>query len=142
MQNKYSGPQLSRGKRLDNGEWVEGDVVHDRGSVYIVGDIREYCTPFSDKGNGGFLRSYDFHEIDPDTLCAWTGKYDKKFENNLYAGDMCIAHDLYGGAETSKGVIVFEYGSFTFKSERSVQPLWANWYDVIGNVFDVVEGEG
>ena len=55
---------LFRGKRLDNGEWVEGDLVH---SVYKVGDA---CV-------GKFGCTLGMHQVDPYTVSQYTGLMDK-----------------------------------------------------------------
>ena len=55
---------LFRGKRLDNGEWVEGDLVH---SVYKIGDT---CV-------GTYRNSLWMHQVDPSTVGQYTGLKDK-----------------------------------------------------------------
>lgn len=56
---------LFKARRTDNGEWVEGDVVTDI------------------EGNPVAIAGYDNHtaklqfEIDPETLCQYTGLLDK-----------------------------------------------------------------
>ena len=55
---------LFRGKRLDNGEWIEGDLVH---SVYKVGDA---CV-------GKFGCTLWMHQVDPSTVGQYTGLNDK-----------------------------------------------------------------
>lgn len=60
MENRY----LFRGKRIDNGEWVFGDLVH---SVYKIGDT---CV-------GQYGTGVGMHEVDPETVCQCTGLKDK-----------------------------------------------------------------
>lgn len=57
---------LCRGKRIDNGEWVEGSLVQTVGGSYIV-------VPYKHEtilGEGSVI------EIDPSTICWCTGLKD------------------------------------------------------------------
>ena len=60
MENRH----LFRGKRIDNGEWVQGDLVH---SVYKINDV---CV-------GRYGNEIGMHEVDPLTICQCTGLKDK-----------------------------------------------------------------
>ena len=70
MESRY----LYRGKRIDNGKWVEGDLVH---SVYKINDV---CV-------GQYGNEVGMHEVDPLTVCQCTGLKDKNgrliFENDI-----------------------------------------------------------
>ena len=70
MENRY----LFRGKRIDNGEWVFGDLVH---SVYKIGDT---CV-------GQYGNEVGMHEVDPSTVCQCTGLKDK-------TGKLIWEHDI------------------------------------------------
>ncbi len=81
METRY----LFMGKRIDNGEWVEGDLVH---SLYKLGDT---CV-------GQYGNEVGMHIVDPATVCQCTGLRDKerlteRFENGqvgtLGCGNNC-----------------------------------------------------
>lgn len=60
MNNRY----LYKAKRIDNGEWVEGDLVH---SVYKINDT---CV-------GKYGSDVGIHQVCENTICQCTGLKDK-----------------------------------------------------------------
>ena len=64
-----------KAKRLDNGEWVKGDLVHSTSYVGISYPSDE----FSDVPI--------VHRVDPSTVCQFTGEKDMNGDN-IYVGDI------------------------------------------------------
>lgn len=60
MNDRY----LYKAKRIDNGEWVEGDLVH---SVYKINDT---CV-------GKYGSEVGIHQVHENTICQCTGLKDK-----------------------------------------------------------------
>lgn len=70
---------IFKAKRKDNGKWVEGYLMDEN---YIN-------VPFNDYDACG--RFDDPIEIDPDTLCQFTGSTDKN-DNKIWENDILIGH--------------------------------------------------
>lgn len=139
---------LFRGKRLDNGEWVEGGVL-------CYAEYTAICV-YSDYNNW-----HEFIEVDPKTVCQFTGLTDKK-DNKIWENDVCqyIETNSYGTVIESETFIV-KYGRHgnTIKTNLGFYVEWlemdhyrtdiCHWtekrhIEVIGNIFDnpeLMEGE-
>jgi len=72
---------LFRGKRLDNDEWVKGSLLQseiDGNKLFVKAQIHNrFSSDFS------IMK----HDVDPKTICEWTGLRDKNnnriFEHHL-----------------------------------------------------------
>lgn len=84
MENNNNSRYLFRSKRIDNGEWVEGDLmqhyIHHEGFLTIV--------------QNGCI----YHKVEPETVGQWTGLVDKSgvkiWENDVFT---CSNYTMYGG---------------------------------------------
>lgn len=83
MENRF----LSRGKRIDNGEWVEGYLIVDEKdySKYFIGYV--FGT-----NEDGTPHDLDVVQVDPSTICRCTGLKDKNgkliWENDIVNGSI------------------------------------------------------
>ena len=138
---------LFKAKRLDNGEWVEGYYVYCR--------KRHYILPVLNKAIGFDEREDEWIEIDPDTICQYTGLTDKNgkkiWENDILRGYQ-YPYRFDGNDNYFAEVTWFEncpaFGIYTFKNPKSNvcgisegnTEFMENWnsedWEVIGNIFD------
>lgn len=124
MEDRY----LFRGKRIDNGKWVEGDLVH---SVYKINDV---CV-------GKYGNEVGMHEVDPSTICRCTGRNDKNGKL-IYENDIMVAYYDEENPEHGTYVMVVwrEYGWVTVENNSDdlcpLDDFTIKHFYVVGNIFD------
>lgn len=115
-----------------NEKWVEGNLI-------LCGD-KAYIHPVSNKIDvtGEIGRIIVMHEIDPDTLCQYTGLTDKNGKR-IWENDICDTFEN-DSKEMLRNVVKFEDGCFkVFKKHYLSMHL--DCYEesdlkVVGNIFD------
>lgn len=127
---------LFRGKRVDNGEWVYGNLITDGEDVFIL--VKEDLLKGLDVG--GWIDGAQSYEVIPETVGQYTGLKDK---NNVKAfeGDIVVCNQ-----SGSYGISVIIYDNSAFyvmplNGNILERTLWDYWYndwdiEVIGNVHD------
>lgn len=123
---------LFRGKRADNGEWVEGFLLKECNHSTCSWNLAiEYKT----KRSGVF--EYDVVEIDPCTVGRCTGLTDKNGTKKIFEGDI-VKLFLDDGIETG----VIRYSEITFRFTFYEDNVYGYGFDntcvfeVIGNIYD------
>ena len=131
MEDRY----LSKAKRIDNGEWVQGYLVYDnRDKLYRIIMEIQYST-------GTCITTDNAPRVDSSTICRCTGLKDKNgkliWENGIMEGRLDEEHpeDV-----TRTRVLWYENGWYT-KEIGSIdyEPLSdfdSENFEVIGNIFD------
>lgn len=118
------------GKRVDNGEWVEGDVHKN------IDFSKAHIHP-----NGERVRSFD---VLPETVGQYTGLTDKNGVK-IFEGDIVICKkEICGNFIDSCveiGFVEMKHGAFGLHRKQGYYRPFKDWledyeYEVIGNIHD------
>ena len=119
-----------KAKRLDNGEWVKGDLVH---STSYVG-ISYTSDEFSDVPI--------VHRVDPSTVCQFTGLKDKE-GMDIFEGDLLYDEDsgIVSAIKWKRNICGYVYEKAGAFATMRVFSNHTCFLKVIGNKFDRNEKE-
>lgn len=127
---------LFKAKRLDNGEWVEGNLITNERN-----ENQKYIGYIFDERNG-VIEDFDLVEVIPETICQYTGLTDKA-GRKIWENDICDRKEKYPEIVTyNKGDWQLDY-SYAFGKEMHSNACNLGFYvcerncvEVFGNVFD------
>lgn len=141
---------LYKAKRTDTKEWVEGclliDYVSGQYFIHAFGN----CLNESDKvGEEGCLKFFAY-EVDPETVCQYTGLTDRKgrkiFEGDIVKAEFSFNDFVRDRVEHKEHIYEISYHEkycyFYLKRKNNNLLFDGNWsyalmeIEVIGNIFD------
>ena len=119
---------LFRGKRKIDNRWIEGNFITDEQDL-----SKAYIGYLFGVDDDGTVHDTDVTEVDPETVCQWTGLTDKN-NRKIFEGDI-----VKNGLEHYEVWWNFDSSSITLSSENESRGLYLSrneTVEVIGNIFD------
>lgn len=132
MEDRY----LFRGKRIDNGEWVEGHLITDEKD-----DLKYFIGYVLGTDEDGSPHDLDAVQVDPSTICQCTGLKDKNGKL-IFENDIMEAHiDEDFPEDVSRFKVEWNGKGWVENHPDSVDREYLDDFDtehfkVVGNIFD------
>ena len=126
-----------RGKRLDNGEWVYGDLLHIDGSCLIYFGCKDKTIELNIDRN--YIIAVEIFRdeiavVNPSTVGQYTGLKDKNGKE-IWEGDIVEWENLM--KTNMRSVIAYRDRMFCFvDANNEPEEIWCCSFTKIGNIHD------
>lgn len=124
---------IFRGKRVDNGEWVYGDLIHEPFG---------YCIQYLEEKEGVYRRCKA--KVIPETVGQYTGLQDKNGKQ-IFEWDIVVCkqeiESTHIDYHIESGFVEMKHGAFGLHRTQGYYRPFKDWlenyeYEIIGNIHD------
>lgn len=142
MEDRY----LSKAKRLDDGEWAQGNLIQScdatDGWESIIIPVKNSNMFTKHIGHGyGNLGFENWYRVNPSTICQCTGLKDKNGKL-IWENDIMVAHLDEDYPEDETYIKIIWHGNGFYVMERGGKDITLisksdqEYFEVCGNIFD------
>ena len=126
---------LFRGKRCDNGEWVQGFYVRADHHWHKNGIHKDWIA-LGASANGGWFALHNKYAVKAETVGQYTGLTDKNGKK-IFEGDIVQGKDRLEKHLEVFGYIDHKNGSFVITGDFMTHYRWLDYeVEVIGNIHE------
>lgn len=132
---------LFKAKRLSEGAWVEGDLVRYPSAIQIGDDYSPWyihVPPTDPDDSGGVFN------VDPSTVCQYTGQVDYESEEPIFCGDLLKSQSgrerIYVVGFEDGGYFARERGESGIGMPLTIENIGWSMLKRIGNIYDKEDG--
>ncbi len=135
-------PIKFKAQRVSDGEWVEGSYIR----LVVYGVMKHFILPANGLMFDDVLLKDILIEIDPNTLCQFTGLVDidrvEVYEHDIIMTEICLMVVVYVATSASFGAVPLkQFNELSDKSNISTDDMY--WFDndivdlgLYGNIHD------